>query len=513
MISKSEASPQRASALIIALTMVAVLASLGAATFVYINDRYRVVHDAASWHEALHSAEAGVELALTEIRRELTGMEQFKESRGWTTEGDDAHAYANKKVLLRRGEGGTESWILIRADVPFVDSTGEKWWRVRSHGYCRIPGGIRAAGGKEDIRLRKLSLNADRYTGATGADAMFQVAPSEGPVAHRAVEAIIRPVSAFQMALFGKKRIDLTNHSIVIDSYDSRDKNKSYWKDGATYGTYPWINGDKTQGVDESKRQWHGDIGTNGSIINADGAYIFGTVNTNQSSTLDNDNVTGHFQGDPDRIRKDFSMDVVDVIAPSPTEEPASPAYRTMVSVVGNTAIQANEGSPTVVRLSNISLTGQDTLLIKGKPGATTDAHIFVSGDITVSNLSQIILEQGVRVRIFVAGDASILGKGVANPNPPVNFQLYGTARSSSDSSSTGYVKVASNGYFSGAIYAPAYDIEFLGSGGHADNIFGGFVGNSVRMNGIERAHYDEALADGGIIVGFKVASWFEDER
>ncbi len=63
-----------------------------------------------------------------------------------------------------------------------------------------------------------------------------------------------------------------------------------------------------------------------------------------------------------------------------------------------------------------------------------------------------------------------------------------------------------------GAVYAPNYDIEMKG-GGSSDSIFGAFVGNTVFMNGVQSVHYDEALADGGLIADFKIVSWFEDER
>lgn len=498
--------------MVIALIMVAVLASLGAATFIYINNRYKVVHDAASWQEALHSAEAGVEVALTEIRRPLSGLDTFTLARGWDTV-NGVRTFDSNQVILRKGEGGTESWTKIQVDVPFVDSTGEEWFRVRSHGYCRIAGGARSAGNREDIRLRKLSLNADRYSGSIKPEEdMFKVASSEGPVAHRAVEAIIRPMSAFQMALFGKNRIDMTNHNIVVDSYDSRDQSKSYWAPGATYGTYPWINGQESQGVDESKRQWNGDIGTNGEIINAGGAHIYGTANTNEGTVEDADNITGHFENDPDRIRNDFSMDLAEVIAPTIQEEPTSTSYASMTAIQQDTEIQAGDGVTTVVRVSTINLSGQKKLTIKGLPDKTTDAHIIVSGDISLSGQAQIILEKGVRLRIFVEGDADIAGNGVANPNAPVNFQLYGTTRNADDSENTGHIKISGNGGFSGAVYAPNHDLEILG-GGNGDNVFGGFVANTVRMNGVQSVHYDEALGDGGIVAGYKIVSWFEDER
>jgi hypothetical protein len=497
--------------LVLALITAGVLISVGVVAFISINNNYRVVHQAASWGEALQSAEAGVEIGLTELRRELTGGKRWEKSNGWEEISPGVYVYSNRHLPLQRGgEGGTKSWMIVSADVAFRDSSGEEWWRIRSHGYCEIPGSRISAGTREDIRLRKLSLKADRYS----ADTIFNVPSSECPVAHRVVEAIVRPVSAFQMAIFARKQIDLSGNQMVIDSYDSRDDAKSYWPEGATHGEYPWINGDEQQGVDPGKRQWRGDIGTNGTLINAGYADVHGTASTNHGTVLEDSGVHGNFPSDPNRIQNDFFMEVVEVTAPTPDQQPASADYASMLSVSSGAVIQASENSPTVVRLSFIDISAGDTLLIKGAAGKTTDAHLFVSGNISVSDQAGIILEDGVRLRLFVGGDVRISGRGVRNPNPPVNFQLYCLTRSALESENVGNIKIAGDGDFSGAIYAPNYDIEVQGAASPATaNLFGGFVGHTVRISGTRGLHYDEAFTNRGIVAGYKIVSWFEDER
>jgi hypothetical protein len=71
---------------------------------------------------------------------------------------------------------------------------------------------------------------------------------------------------------------------------------------------------------------------------------------------------------------------------------------------------------------------------------------------------------------------------------------------------------ISGNGGFAGAVYAPRFDVEMAG-GGTSDNIYGSFVGNTVRMTGVQSVHYDEALADGGLVSDYKVVSWFEEDR
>jgi hypothetical protein len=73
-------------------------------------------------------------------------------------------------------------------------------------------------------------------------------------------------------------------------------------------------------------------------------------------------------------------------------------------------------------------------------------------------------------------------------------------------------MSISGNGGFSGAVYAPHYNVEMVG-GGNTDSIFGSFVGNTVRMTGVQSVHYDEALADGGLVSDYKVVSWFEEDR
>ena len=158
----------------------------------------------------------------------------------------------------------------------------------------------------------------------------------------------------------------------------------------------------------------------------------------------------------------------------------------------------------------------QQVLEIKGAAdGSDTYCQIVVTGDISVTGLAQIKLGKGVYVRIFVTGNADIAGNGFANPNSPLALQFYGCDRpklADGTPASFGTMKIAGNGGFCGAVYAPNYNLELKG-GGTTDTIFGAFVANTVFMNGVQSIHYDEALADGGLITDYRIVSWFEDER
>lgn len=366
--------------------------------------------------------------------------------------------------------------IEVAAPQELRDSRGTQWYRVRSIGYSEVPGGRVLAGNPLDVELRKLDFRVDHRTQT----------PVTTPQASRLVEAIVKPVGAFRLALLSDDRIDMNNLNIVVDSYDSRDATKS------TNGFYV-----------PAKRQENGDIASNGPLIDVGNAHIYGDASTNNGQVLRASNVTGE-------IRDDFYQQLFPVTAPSMSPSPGTPS-----SVTNTTTVAASPGAPTMVILSQINLSGPKTFRITGAADRSpTFAQILVNGDVDLSGQAQIILDPGVHVRMFVKGDGDFTGNGVANPNDPLNFQLYGVQRlpDASGVISRGAFKVAGNGGFRGAVYAPNYDINMVG-GGYADSIFGAFVGYTINMTGVQSVHYDEAMGEGGLIADFRVVSWFEDAR
>jgi hypothetical protein len=463
------------SVLLLALGWIAVLAVVAATALGVIQRRHRQVFQTASWHDALYAAESGVDLAVGELRKGLRGETPWV---GWNKDSGDAGtpgdtpAYFTSSVLLRKGEGGQRSWVKVQVDAPATlrDSSGEQWYRVRSIGYAEVPGGAVVTGEELDRRLRKIDFHADRRTGET----------LETARACRVIEAIVKPVGAFRVALLGDVSIDMNNQNIVVDSYDSRDATKS------TNGFY-----------DPAKRQENGDIATNGEAIDTGNAHIFGDASTDGGDVLRATNVTGE-------IRDDFYQQLFPVMKPDMGADPGTPT-----TVKNTTVVAARAGAPAQLIFTEIILSGQNTLRIQGAAnGSDTFAQILVNGDVKLSGQGQIILDPGVHVRLFVAGDADMTGNGVSNPNNPLNFQVYGLERA--PGADPGILKISGNGGFRGATYAPDYDVEMVG-GGNADSIFGGFVGRNIRMTGVQSVHYDEALSDAGLISDYRVVSWFED--
>jgi len=499
----------RGSALMISLAFAAVLIAVSAASFTIVQHKYRLVHQAASWHEALLSAEAGIELALNEIRRPLYDPDGTPFT-GWETDTTTHTLHHSPRELERTGEGGSTSYCMVTVDEPaFLRRYDDQWFRVRSAGVSEVSGGAISTGNEADRHLRLLSLRANnRLTGASAVLAR--------PQARRYVEAIGKPVHGFRLALFGVDRIDLNNHNIVVDIYDSRDANHSSKGDtdpvtGSVIREGRYVSGERKE---------NGDIATNGTVINAGDAQIYGDASTNggtagENGVLDADNVTGE-------TRNDFYQQILPVLRPNVMATPGTPT-----TISGDTVIDATENTPVQVVVPSIVMSGQSTLRIRGartsddRPQVDaqgnyieTFAQIIVDGDISLTGQGQIVVDEGVYVRIFVRGNASIAGNGVSNNNAPLHLQIYGVdpPPGSTTTTTTKTISISGNGGFSGAVYAPRYDVEMVG-GGNSDNIFGSFVGKTVRMTGVQSVHFDEALTEGGLVTDYKVISWFEEDR
>src|SRR5207244_6568716 len=132
-------------------------------------------------------------------------------------------------------------------------------------------GPARTSANPQDTRLRRLSLRWERFTSGILSSHLLTA-----PQVSRRIEAVVRPVSAFDQAIMSVGVVDLTNQNIVVDSYDSSDSNKS------TNGLY-----------DSAKRQENGDIATDGQLIEAGNAQIFGDVPTEDGAVNGAGEATG----------------------------------------------------------------------------------------------------------------------------------------------------------------------------------------------------------------------------
>ncbi len=210
-------------------------------------------------------------------------------------------------------------------------------------------------------------------------------------------------------------------------------------------------------------------------------------------------------------VRTDFYQEILPVSRPETMPDAGTPT-----SISGAETLVAKAGTPAHFQFSSIQIAGGNALRIQGaEDGSETFAEIVVTGDVDLKGQAQIIVDPGVYVRIFVVGNADFGGNGVANGSgKTTHVQIYGVSRPKVNgvTPAKGVMKIAGNGGFTGSVYAPDYNISMVG-GGNGDSIYGAFVGNSVTMTGVQAVHYDEALADGGLVGDYRVVSWFEDIR
>lgn len=463
--------------------LIITILSLAAAELLHVvSSRYYNTLHAAIWQESLLAAESGVDLAIMELRKSLYPPPN-QAWEGWNLgAGEDGINYG-LVTIPNVGLAGTPMTIEVAVDgPPELKDPGNSWqyYRIRTTGTMPITGPARASDNKKDTRLRKLSLRFDRFT-----NGVFTPHAIDTPQVSRRLEAIVRPVSAFDQAIMAVGALNLTDADIIIDSYDSRDPNKS------TLGLY-----------DVTKRQEHGNIATDGNLINAGNAHVYGDVATNAGTVSGVANVTGV-------ERTDFYQEPIPVAAPNWPSINPSPS-----TISGSKSLAANavEGSPNSrYILNSITLAGGQVLDLTGNPAGTpTYIEIYVTGDISSTGNSQIVLQPGVKAKIYFAGNATITGNGLVNiNNQPGDLLLYGVTPLSN---ATRTLNLGGNGQLSAAVYAPDYDVSIHNSGVRG-TVSGSFVGKTVTMTGVTDLHYDEALGAGGVINNYKIVSWFEDTR
>ena len=463
--------------------IIIMLLSMGAVEILrLVTVKYQNALQTATWQEALVAGESGIDLAITELRKSLFPAPNHAWESWNNPPGDGVTSYTLTTVE-NAGFAGTPMTVQIYVDAPaaLIDPTNFwQYYRVRTVGTMPITGPARATDNKQDNRLRKFSLRWERFT-----DGILAPRSISSPQVSRRVEAIVRPVGSFDQAIMSVASLDFTDQNIVVDSYDSRSPSKS------TNGLY-----------DVAKRQQHANIATDGNLIDAGNAHIYGDVSTNAGTVSGAANITGV-------ERTDFYQEPIPVGAPTWLSINPTPSI-----VTGGVSIPASPIRSSVASryiLSGITLSGNETLTIAGAPdGSRTFVELYITGDISVTGQGQITVAPGVSATVYFAGNVDISGKGILNSNnQPGDLMMYGINPSSG---SPRHVSLSGNAQLTAAVYAPGHTVTVVG-GGSSGHVFGSIVGKTVTMTGVTNLHYDEALASGGIINNYKIVSWFEDTR
>lgn len=299
------------------------------------------------------------------------------------------------------------------------------------------------------------------------------------------IEVTLRRRSLFANGLVARDSIAFAGAVASVDSWNSDPDN-----DPAT-AAIPYS---------AAVRRDNGTVGSTSVVNNAvlvNQADIWGYVATGGGAPQVGTN--GSIRGadtpagvdiDPRRVSTDFNADFDSVLVPTDGTVLAS-----IPAVLGT------DGTKTSWRIASISLSGSDTLTIRGDVTLVLTA---TAGDaISLTGNSQIVIPDGSALTLFASAGVKIAGKGIANANiQPASFQLYGVGTSPAGQD----IQVTGNGSLAGVIYAPNGNVTLNGGG----DIMGAVIANTITLTGNAAFHYDEALAQRETNQPFSIAKWRE---
>ena len=510
----------RGSALVVGLVTLAVLAMIAAATFQTVTNRFRSNYQTASWHDALTSAESGVQYSFVRLRSPLTGSStapgvlvnplnvpgslqsdlailtgaSSETSRNgtvlqgsYTDSGGATHTFPRIQLptmtIPHAGQGSSLFSAVATIDaIPgtnLSNSGANTWYRIQSVGTVPLAGSANVGMQKYDNLLRKLEFRVDSSGAALSK-----------PQAVRTIEVLVKPITTGSAALFGQTGIDLNNQNVVINSYDSRSTLTS------TNGIY-----DPNKTTENANVVTDDDLLANGTpgVINLSptGAYVHGNIATNNTPVSGS---TGHVSG---TITQDFYQTLPD---------PPNPAVvsSTWTSYSSGSMTTGTSSSPMRYKVSgngDVKLTGGSSIDITAPASGEGYVEIWIPGDFTTAGNGAVNIPAHVHVIFYIDGAVKIAGNGVVNTSQiPANVTIYGNH----DSTVAQTMTVDGNGQFAGVMYAPNASITAKG-GGSTGDIWGAIYAKSIFFNGGTSLHYDQALGDAGAVIDYRISSWYED--
>lgn len=456
-----------ASAIVFVMLTICVLSVVAASLLLTNVSRYQTTFQSASWQEAIVGSEAGVDLAMNELRKRVISGPATSFQTNWSnTNPQTGKPYPNfgrafpasnqpYQIATHSGEGNTAMQVRVYVDVPGCDGgtnfaqpnddsfisqldnpslrdpdgvDRSRWlFRVKSLGVTGLTGPPRPNINKNDNLLRRFSFFNDWRTGRAVAS----------PQVARLVEAVVRPTTGFCNALMADVSIDLANQNVLINSYDSSK---------GVYG----INNHGSQG----------NIATNGQLINANKAVVEGNALTNNGNVQNAQNVTG-------QESSNFYQELPPITTASLNPAWGSVANGGTLTSSKTYTASADPNNPTLVRLNGITLPdgGQVVNILSPKTGSANAASyikLYVQGDITTTGSSYISLDPNVNAIFYFTGNVSLQGNGILNNSylashlllnglqPPANADGTFPARS---------LTVATTQDFEGIVYAPNHDL------------------------------------------------------
>jgi hypothetical protein len=524
---------------VVALLSLVIMSIIAANVLRTVLPRFHVSHQTAGWQEARLAADAGIDLALERLNKNVPDV--TASGVDWTGWKVNATTAATGAALSPSNASAAPSFVatsnaliatpaiyLDNVDVsPVVGTTAAAdvqihalyptplpepqppWFRIRSMGTAGLPGPARAASDRMDTALRRLSLRGPMRP-TLAANDILTPTTVPFPNASRIVEVIARPVTPFSKAIITEQDMVLGNSGgWQVNSYDSSDPNKS-----GLNGVYP--------GDSSAKIQSNGDIASNkkhgaptiyAPLVDANGAEVRGNASTNggdnPSTTSIHENITGAGGIDPTRIDDEFDDPLVAPTVPTPTTYNIKPNYSAGVAF-------AASGDPSTEYYYRVY--ASDPALGSFRVSGTGRITIIIDGDLNLGNGagSYVEIPPNVYATIYVKGNIDF-GNGLVNTTAasskkPGNLIIYGAPTPNADGSlPVRTLNSEGNPEIAAAFYGPSYRVSLRGTA----EWYGAVAAASYTINGGGSGgfHYDEALGGAGFIEKFVIVSSFEDSR
>lgn len=345
----------------------------------------------------------------------------------------------------------------------------------------------------------------EHYSGATAPTIIARSTVTLGGAPSAPIEKWIKVTlamtSKFANGLVAKDRITFSGNNASVDSWNSDPDGNS--------ATAPVAYGPTT-------KDDHGSVGSVSVAVSAvavNNADIWGYVATGGSpASVGSNGLVGPWgtaSGTiaPGHSSTDFSASFDTVVAPS--------AYTYMpIGAIGSGgatlpgAISPAADGKYYVEVPSVSFNNSALTISAGKEVVLKITASQGSDAIKIGGGSGAInIGTGGKLIVYTAGNIDVAGNGVMNggttaatAGQPINFQIWGTATSGTQS-----IGVAGNGVLSGIVYAPFGSVKINGNG----DVAGSIVANDITVVGNAQFHYDESLGSFGGNP-FRVSAWSE---
>lgn len=472
---------EKGNVLICALCTVLIISLIGSNVLLNCTTRFNVASSQVrSWKEALFAAEAGGDIAYSEIRK--TVLDPTHAFSGWTNSGT---IHASPVTTMGSNQLVTSAVV----DLFYYDpATGNPWYRSRTKGTAPVMGLRRTGmddrmgvGSRGDSLLRKIDFNTDHFIatyGPNGDGVAKAIVPVPGAQITRRIEQISAPVTPFEAAIKCTGTFYGLGSAAMVDSFNS--KNGPYYF-AANNPADPHFSDSRSGSVQigtavmEVNGMLYGNVSTNGGTIRPS-QYITGTIDNNVPFTVP-----------PYKMPIDFP-------APQPSPTSVTSTESITPPAAGTAAM------PNYYLLSSLS----GKLIINPVGSEQTYVAIHVTSDMT----AHINVKPNVHVKIFVDGNMSVKGRDIDNESGlAANLQYY--AISPPDPATPQYIHIDPPGNFAATFYAPSADVVLHGN----PDLTGAIVCKTFYGNGNTSWHYDRALDNEGDAVDYRIASYVEDIR